>query len=165
MTALLSGSLFRRNATSSNPALALLSTCGEFFLKSISFSLLHSGATAGTSTFTLAFPVALRPRSSVQVALTETGPACMPAVSSVALPSVPETLPADATQLLIETLRLSGLVQVQVTVDGLPAVTVAGFAEQEICGAFFGCSFTLKLALQEAVFLELFESVILAEAV
>src|SRR3954465_15802364 len=146
MTALASGSLFKRRATSSRAALALLSTWAEFFLNSISFSLLASGALVGTSTFTLALPVAVRPRSSVHVALTETGPACRPAVSTVALPSLPETLPADATQFAMLSLRLSGLVQVQVTVDGVPAVTVAGFAEQEICGAFFGCSFTLKLA-------------------
>src|SRR3954471_12820548 len=138
MTALASGSLFKRRATSSNAAFALLSTCAEFFLNSISFSLLASGAAAGTSSVTLAFLVAVSPLSSVQVALTETGPACIPAVSSVALPSLPETLPAEATQLLTLTLRLSGLVQLQVIVEGLPAVTVAGFAEQEICGAFFG---------------------------
>jgi len=64
----------------------------------------------------------------------------------------------EATQLAMLTLRLSGLVQVQVTVDGLPAVTVAGFAEQEICGAFFGCSFTLKLAWHDALSLESFAS-------
>src|SRR3954468_9045705 len=145
MTALASWSLFKRRATSSNAAFALLSTCAEFFLNSISFSLLASGALAGTSTFRLALPVAVKPRSSVHVAFTETGPACMPAVSRVALPSLPETLPADATQFAMLSLRLSGLVQVQVSVEGVPAVTVAGFAEQEICGAFFGCSFTLKL--------------------
>src|SRR5256885_4328818 len=158
MTALLSGSLFKRSATSSNPALALLSTCGEFFLKSISFSLLESGAAAGTSTFTFAFPVAVRPRSSVQVALTDTGPACIPAVSRVALPSVPETLPAEATQFAMLTLRPSGLEQLHVIVEGLPAVTVAGLAEQEICGAFFGCSFTLKFARHDALSLESFAS-------
>jgi hypothetical protein len=59
---------------------------------------------------------------------------------------------------------LSGLEQVQETVEGLPAVTVAGFAEQEICGAFFGSSFTVKFALQEAVFLALFVSAIFAVA-
>jgi hypothetical protein len=63
------------------------------------------------------------------------------------------------------TLRLSGLEQLQVMVDGLPAVTVAGLAEQEICGAFLGCSFTLKFALQEAVFFELLVSLIFALAV
>src|SRR5947209_11494960 len=136
MTALASGSLFKRRATSSNAAFALLSTCAEFFLKSISFSLLASGAFAGTSTLTFALPVAVRPRSSEQVALTETGPACIPAVSSVALLPLPETLPAEATQFAMLTCRLSGLVQVQETVEGFPAVTVAGFAEQEICGAF-----------------------------
>src|SRR3954453_12227130 len=155
MTALASGSLFKRRATSSIAAFALLSTCAEFFLKSISFSLLDSGAAAGISTFTLAFPVAVRPRSSVQVALPETGPACIPAVSSVAVPSLPETLPAEAAQFAMLTLRPSGLEQLHVIVEGLPAVTVAGLAEQEICGAFFGCSFTLKFALHEAVFFEL----------
>src|SRR6266404_2528739 len=165
MTALASGSLFKRRATSSNAAFALLSTCAEFFLNSISFSLLASGAAAGTSTFTLALPVAVNPRSSVQVALTETGPACRPAVSRVALPSVPETLPAEATQLAMLTLRPSGLEQVQETVDGLPAVTVVGLAVQEICGGFFGCSFTLKFALHDAVFLAFFVSVIFAVAV
>src|SRR5256885_8999669 len=49
----------------------------------------------------------------------------IPAVSSVAVPSLPETLPAEATQFAILTLRPSGLEQLHVMVEGLPAATGA----------------------------------------
>src|SRR5262249_50823075 len=151
ITALASGSLFSRSATSSNAAFALLSTCAEFFLKSISFSFEASGALAGCSTLTLALPVDVRLRSSVQVADTDTGPGCSPAVSSVPALPLPVTLPADATQFEMLTAWLSGLEHEQLMLEELPATTVAGFAEHEICGGFFGRSLTVKLAEHEAM--------------
>ena len=45
---------------------------------------------------------------------------------------------------------LSGLVQVQVMVEGEPVCTVAGSAEHDIVGGFFGGSFTVNDAVQLA---------------
>src|SRR5260370_14542010 len=58
-------------------------------------------------------------------------------------------LPALDVQQSTVTLALSGLVQEQVMVEGVPTSTVPGFAVQEICGGFSG--FTVKLAVQLAV--------------
>ena len=40
----------------------------------------------------------------------------------------------------------------QVTVTGVPACTEVGLAEQDMVGGFFGGSFTVKFAVQLAVF-------------
>jgi hypothetical protein len=84
------------------------------------------------------------------VALTVIGPAGAPVVVSVAVPASPETLPPVALHPLIVTGTLSGLVQVQVTVEGVPAWTDVGLAEQDMVGGFFGGSFTVKVAVQLA---------------
>jgi len=75
---------------------------------------------------------AVKPRESVQVELTVTGPAEAPVVASVAELPLPETLPPLEVQLDTVTVALSGLLQVQVMVDEVPISTDDGFAEQEI---------------------------------
>ena len=45
---------------------------------------------------------------------------------------------------------MSGLLQLQVMVEGVPAITDLGLAEQETCGGFFGRSLMVKLARQLA---------------
>ena len=92
---------------------------------------------------------AVKPRESVQVALTVTGPAEAPVVVSVAELPLPERLPPVEVQLPTVTVALSGLVQLQVMVEDPPISTVVGLAEQEICGGF--CGFTVKFAVQLAV--------------
>ena len=57
---------------------------------------------------------------------------------------------------------MSGVVQVQVMVDGAPDFTDVGLAEHEACGGFFGRSLTVKLALQLAVAFLLFGSLTFA---
>ena len=123
MTSLASGSCCSRAATSSSTALQVLSTRQGLTLlgNSHSLSLLAcGGGGGGTSTVTWLEPVAVRPRESVQVALTVIGPAGAPVVLSVAVPPSPETLPPVADQPPIVTGTLSGVVQVQVTVEGVP---------------------------------------------
>jgi len=61
------------------------------------------------------------------------------------------------------TVALSGLVQEQLMVEGVPVSTVVGLAEQETCGGFSG--FTVKLALQLAVLFFLLGIVTVAVAV
>jgi hypothetical protein len=107
------------------------------------------GGGGGFSTVTVVSEEAFRPRSSVHFAVTVIGPADAPAVSSVAVLPVPETLPPLAVYSVF-TCALSGLVQEQVIVEGVPACTVVGFAEQEIVGGCFGFSFTVKFAVQLA---------------
>src|SRR5713226_592862 len=103
----------------------------------------------GFSTFTEADPVDVRPRESVQVALTVTVPE-VPVVSSVATFPVPESLPLEAVQFETVTGTPSGLLHSQVTVEAAPVCTDAGFAVQLMVGGFFGGSLTAKLALQVA---------------
>ena len=134
-------------------ALQVLSTRQGFTLlgNSHSLSLLASGGGGGGfSTVTWVEAEAVRPRESVQVALTVIGPDDAPVVLRVAVLPSPETLPPLAVQPLTVTGTLSGLVQVQVMVEGVPACTEVGFAEQDMVGGFFGGSFTVKLALQLA---------------
>src|SRR5207248_4072177 len=129
MTSLASGSCCSRAATSSRMALQVLSTRQGFLTlgNSHSLSLLASGGGGGGfSTVTWVELEAVRPRESEQVALTVIGPAGAPVVVRVAVPPSPETLPPLAVQELIVTGTLSGLVQVQLTVDGVPACTEAG---------------------------------------
>lgn len=75
-------------------------------------------------------------------------PGSAPAVLSVAVEPLPETVPDVALQLLILTGTLSGLVQVQVKLAFSPTVRLAGLAEQEMVGGFLGGSFAVKLAVQ-----------------
>jgi hypothetical protein len=91
---------------------------------------------------------ALRPRGSVQVALTVTVPGTVPDVSKVAVVPLPATVPPVAVQPLTVTGTLSGLVQVQDRFTLPPTCTVVGLAEQDMVGGFFGGSFTVKDAEQ-----------------
>ena len=108
------------------------------------------GGGGGFSTLTCVEAFAVRPRESVQVAVTVTGPAEAPVVVRLALLPLPVTLPPLEVQLLTVTGTLSGLVQVHVIVEGEPVCTVAGSAEQDMVGGFFGGSFTVKFAVQLA---------------
>jgi hypothetical protein len=118
-----------------------------------SFTLLACGGGGGGGgaafTVTVLEAEAVKPRESVQVALTVTGPAEAPVVESVAELPLPESLPPVEVQPPTVTVALSGLVQLQVMVDDPPISTVAGLAEQEICGGF--CGFTVKFAVQLAI--------------
>jgi hypothetical protein len=80
------------------------------------------------------------PRESVQVAPTVTGPEATPAVLRVAELPLPETVPPVEVQLATETGTPSGLVQEAVKLTGLPATTLAGLADSETVGGFFGGS-------------------------
>jgi hypothetical protein len=61
--------------------------------------------------------------------------------------------------------ELSGLVALAVMVEGVPAGTVAGFAEQLTCGGFIGFTFTVKVAAHMAEPFFIFGSAIVALAV
>ena len=102
-------------------------------------------------TVTVLVVEAVKPRESVQVAFTVTGPAEAPVVVRVAELPLPATLPPLEVQPVTVTVALSGLVHEQLTVEGVPISTVPGFAEQEICGGFSG--FTVKFEEQLAVLL------------
>src|ERR1700721_1043226 len=112
-------------------------------------SFRKSGDGGGFSTITWAVAGAFKPRESVQVALTVIGPGETPDVSraSVLLPLL-ETPPPLAVQPPTATGTLSGLVQVQLMVDGVPLGTVIGSAEHEKIGGFLGKSFTMKVVMQ-----------------
>jgi hypothetical protein len=134
-------------------ALQVLSTRQGFILfgYSHSFNLLAcGGGGGGFSTVTDDEVDAVKPRESVHVALTVTVPAGAPVVFSVAEFPLPEMLPPVDVQPPTVTGTLSGLVQVQVMVEGEPVSTLVGFAEQEIWGGFFGGSFTVKFVVQLA---------------
>jgi hypothetical protein len=82
----------------------------------------------------------VKPRASVQVALTVAEPAEAPAVLRVPELPLPETLPAVEVQFATETGTPSGLVQVQVMLAEPPITTEDGLAEQLMVGGFFGGS-------------------------
>jgi len=98
---------------------------------------------------------AVKPRESVQVALTVAVPAEAPVVLSVAELPLPITLPVLEVQLPTTTVALSGLVHEQVMVEEVPISTVAGFAEQEICGGFSGFTVKFEVQLATPFFLDL----------
>jgi hypothetical protein len=98
---------------------------------------------------------AVKPRESVQVALTVAVPAEAPVVLSVAELPLPATLPPVEVQLPTATVALSGLVHEQVMVEEVPISTVAGFTEQEICGGFSGFTVKFEVQLAEPFFLDL----------
>jgi hypothetical protein len=127
-------------------ALQVLSTRHGFTLfgKSHWLSLLDfGGGGGGTSTLVWAEAFVDKPRESVQVALTVIGPADAPVVVTVATLPLPETVPPVEDQPETETGTPSGLVQLQVTVTGVPACAELGSAEQVMVGGFFGGSFTV----------------------
>ena len=94
-------------------------------------------------TITCVEALVLKLRESEQDALTVIGPAEAPVVVSVAELPLPEMLPPLAVQLETVTGTLSGLVQVEVRLIGVPTCTVVGFAETDMVGGFFGGSFTV----------------------
>ncbi|MBZ5547149.1 MAG: hypothetical protein LAO22_04165 [Acidobacteriia bacterium] len=106
------------------------------------------GGGGGLFTVTVLAVEAVKPRESVQVAFTVAGPAEAPVVVRVAELPLPAMLPALEVQLPTVTVALSGLVHVQVMVEGVPTSTVPGFAAQEICGGLSG--FTVKFEVQLA---------------
>jgi hypothetical protein len=109
---------------------------------------------------------AVNPRESVQVALIVIGPDDAPVVVRVPVLPLPEMLPPLAVHPPTVTGTLSGLVQEQEIVAGVPVCTVEGLAEQEICGGFLGGSLTVKFAVQLAVlFFLAFASVAVAVTV
>src|SRR5258708_39407454 len=80
----------------------------------------------------------VRPRESVHVAVTVTGPAGGPAVVRVAELPLPETVPAVDVQLATETGTPSGLVQLAVRFTLPPVTRSVGFADNDMVGGFFG---------------------------
>jgi hypothetical protein len=131
----------------------VLSTRHGFF----SFGYVHSftllacgGGGGGFSTVTELLVEAVKPRESVQVAPILIGPDEAPVVFRVAEVPPPEILPPLEVHPPTVTATLSGLVQVQLIVEYVPAWTIDGFAEQEIRGGFLGGSFTMKVAMQLA---------------
>jgi hypothetical protein len=126
--------------------LQVLSTRHGFFSfgKSHWLSLLaFGGGGGGFSIVNCDEEFAVKPRESVQVALTVTCPGAAPVVFTVPVLPLPETWPLLAVQPATFTGTPSGLVQVQVTVTVPPACRVVGFAEQLIVGGFLGGSFTV----------------------
>ena len=80
----------------------------------------------------------VKPRESVQVAVTVNEPAGTPAVLRVAELPLPVTLPALEVQLATETGTPSGLVQFADRFTLPPVTRSVGFADNDIVGGFFG---------------------------
>src|SRR5450631_2531595 len=97
-------------------------------------------STGGFSSVTCVEACPVRPRESVQVAVTVTGPAGAPAVLRVAVLPLPETVPAVDVQLATETGTLSGLVQLADRLTLPPVTRSEGFADNDMVGGFFGGS-------------------------
>ena len=103
--------------------------------------------------FTCVEACVARPRESVQVAFTVTGPGCSPAVFKVADVPLPETVPAEDVQFATETGTPSGLVQFPERFTVPPGVRSVGFADRDMVGGFLGGSgFTVYFAEQLASF-------------
>src|SRR5579863_7940945 len=122
-------------------ALQVLSTRQGFFSlgKSHWLSLAALGGGGGgfsTVAWVEAWPV--KPRESVQVAVTVIGPGWAPSVVRVAVVPLPERCPPVAVQLETLTGTPSGLVQLQLTVTLAPAWTLDGLAVQLMVGGFLG---------------------------
>src|ERR1700680_3995061 len=94
----------------------------------------------GASTVTWVAAWLLRPRESVQAAVTVIVPGAAPAVLRVAVFPLPERLPPVVAQLATEVGTPSGLVQDAVTVTVPPGVTLVGLAVSDRVGGFFGGS-------------------------
>ena len=107
---------------------------------------------------------AVKPRESVQVARKVIGPGAAPVVVRVAELPLPAMEPALDVQLPTVIVALSGLVQEQVMVAGVPASTADGLTEQETCGGFSGLTVKLEVQLAVLFFLDL-ASVMVAVAV
>ena len=104
------------------------------------------GGTGGFSTVTELEVEAVKPRESVQVALILIDPGEAPVVSRVAEFPLPEILPPLEVHPPTVTGTLSGLVQVQVMVAGLPGWTVDGLAEQDVIWVVRVISQTARIA-------------------
>ena len=114
------------------------------FGKSHWLSLLaFGGGGGGFSTVTCDEEFAVRPRESVQVALTVIVPGEAPVVFRVAGVAAARNRAAARGPIRHVTGTPSGLVQVHVTVAVPPVCTVVGFAEQLMVGGFLGGSFTV----------------------
>src|SRR5215469_16246605 len=98
MTILALGSAFRRLATSSRMAFAVLSTRHGLFRSGnwIELILLQVGGGGGFSMPTVVVHCPVKPRESVAVTVTLIGPEGAPVVSRVAVVPVPLILPAVA---------------------------------------------------------------------
>jgi hypothetical protein len=118
------------------------------YAHSFTFVACGGAGGGGFSTVTELEVDAVKPRESVQVVPMVMGPDEAPVVFRVAEFPLPEILPPLEVHPPTVTGTLSGLVQAQVMIDEVPAWTIDGFAEQEICGGFFGGSFTVKVAMQ-----------------
>src|SRR5215831_15784328 len=114
---------------------------------------LSTGGGGGVWTLIWVDPCAVKPRESVHVAVTVTGPGCRPAVFRVAEVPLPETEPAVDAQFATDTGTPSGLVQLPERFTVPPGTSSVGFADNDIVGGFFGGSgFTVKFAEQLASF-------------
>src|SRR5580658_718263 len=101
-------------------------------------SALSTGGGGGFSSVTCVEACAVKPRASVQVALTVTGPAGTPLVFSDAELPPPETEPAVEVQFATETETPSGLVQEADRFTLPPVTRSVGLAEIDMVGGFFG---------------------------
>jgi hypothetical protein len=108
------------------------------------------GGGGGAWTVTAVEAAVVKPRESLQVALTVIGPGDAPAVLKVATFPLPEIVPPLAVQPETVTGTPSGLVQVHVTFAVPPVSRAVGLAEQLMVGGFFGGSFTVNDAVQLA---------------
>src|SRR5271165_5945981 len=107
---------------------------------SLASSALSTGGGGGFSMLICVEPWAVRPRESVQIAFTVTGPGDNPAVLKVAELPLPETVPADEVQFATDTGTLSGLLQLAERLTLPPATRLVGLADNERVGGFFGGS-------------------------
>src|SRR5271169_6033563 len=82
----------------------------------------------------------VRPRESVQVAVTVTGPAGSPAVFRVAELPLPDTVPGVEVQLATDVDTPSGLVQEAVRFTLPPVTRSVGLADKVMVGGFLGGS-------------------------
>src|ERR1035441_10097384 len=103
-------------------------------------SALSTAGGGGFSSVTCVDACPVKPRESVQVAVTVTGPAGAPAVLRVAVLPLPETVPAVDVQFAPETGTLSGLVQLADRLTLPPVTRSEGFADNDMVGGFFGGS-------------------------
>src|SRR6202035_4483099 len=121
------------------------SRCSSFTIS------MFTGGGGGFSTITWVEAWPVRPRESVQVALTVIEPGEVPVVFRVAELPVPEMVPPLDVQVETVTGTPSGLLQSADKLTVPPTGTVVGLADRDIVGGFFGGSgFTVKLAEQLA---------------
>src|SRR5579871_1426619 len=101
---------------------------------------LSTGGGGGFCRVTCVVACVLKPRESVQLAVTVTGPADNPDVFNTAELPLPETVPPVAVQFATETGTLSGLLQVAERFTFPPVTNSVGLADSDMVGGFFGGS-------------------------